>query len=229
MMKLKLVLTLCMLALALGAPTVLSRPASAPRDTIPFDAVSVTIEVNATDADAGVILFNDTEERLHHLTIQDPSGNVIYEMTSSDAKGLGLTEMSSETAEPDITTAFLAYPEGDYTFTGEAFDGTIVTGVAHLSHTVPDAPELTEPEDGARLGINHVVVAWELDEKVDHYWIEIEQEDPPVNFTIQLQPGIHKFKIPKQLLLKASSYHVGVGAVSSNGNVTVSQVDFETK
>jgi hypothetical protein len=229
MMKLKLALTSSALVLALGTPTVLPGPANTSQRSIPFDAVSVTIEVNATEADAGVILFNDTEERLHHLTILDPSGNVIYEMTSSDAQGLGLTEMSSETAEPDITTAFLAYPEGDYTFTGEAFDGTIITSVAHLSHSVPGAPDVTAPEDGDLIGIKHVNIEWELDESVDHYWIEIEQEEPPANFTIQLQPGVHEFKIPSELLRKASSYQVGVGAVGTNGNVTVSQVSFDTK
>jgi hypothetical protein len=229
MTNLKIASISTLLACALGTPPVPARSANAPGPTIPFDAVSMTIEVNATDLDAGVILFSDTEERLHHLTIQDPSGNTIYEMTSSDAQGLGLTEMTNETAEPDITTAFLAYPEGDYTFTGEAFDGTIVTSVAHLSHAVPAAPDLTDPEDGDLLSIHHVKVAWELDESVDHYWIELEQEDPPVDFTIQLQPGVHEFKIPASLLRKASSYKVGVGAVGTNGNATVSEVGFDTK
>src|SRR5262245_44734664 len=116
----KLVLTASALAIALGASPVELRAAHAARPTIPFDAVSMTIEINATDVDAGVILFTDTEEQLHHLTIQDPSGHVVYEMTSSDAQGLGLTEISSETAEPDIQTALLAYPEGNYSVTGEA-------------------------------------------------------------------------------------------------------------
>ena len=229
MMNLKLLFTSSALALSFGAPIALQRSATSVRGSIPFDAVSMTIEVNATDDDAGVILFNDTEERLHRLTIRDPSGNVIYQMTSSDAQGLGLTEMSSETAEPDVETAFLAYPEGDYTFTGEAFDGTTITSVAHLSHSVPEAPELTEPEDGARLSLDDARVKWELDETVDHYWIELEQEDPPFDFTTQLQPGVHKFKFPEQVLRRGSTYHVGVGAVGSNGNVTVSEVEFDTK
>ena len=229
MMNLKLVLTCSALALSLATPTLLPRSANPTPPTIPFDEVSMTIEVNATAVDAGVILFSDTEERLHRIKIQDPSGNVVYQMTSSDAAGLGLTEISSETAEPDITTAFVAYPEGDYTFTGETFDGTLVTGVANLSHSVPDAPEIEEPEDGERLSLKDVKIKWELDEDVDHYWIELEQEEPPVNFTIQLQPGIHKFKIPSQVLQKHSVYHLGVGAVGDNGNATVSQVVFETK
>jgi hypothetical protein len=104
-----------------------------------------------------------------------------------------------------------------------------VTSVAHLSHTVPAAPELTQPEDGDTLGIHHVKIEWELDATVDHYWIELEQEDPPVDFTIQLQPGVHSFKVAPELLHKAGTYHVGVGAVASNGNVTVSEVEFDTK
>jgi hypothetical protein len=229
MMNLKFLVTSSALALVLGTPIALPRAAIPVGPTIPFDAVSMTIEVNATDDDAGVILFSDTEERLHHLTIRDPSGNVVYEMTSSDGQGLGLTEISSETAEPDIKSAFLAYPEGNYTLIGEAFDGTIVTGVAHLSHSVPEAPQITQPADGDQLAIDHVQIKWGLDGTVDHYWIELEQEDPPVNFTIQLQPGVHKFTIPDQVLRKASTYHVGVGAVGSNGNATVSEVEFDTK
>jgi len=228
MTKLQLLLTSGGLALALGSPIALLRSASPVRRTIPFDAVSMTIEVNATDLDAGVILFSDTEERLHHVMVQDPSGGVIYEMTSSDQQGLGLTEMQSETAEPDIPSAFLAYPEGDYAFTGEAFDGTVVTGVATLSHSMPVAPEVTSPEDGAVLNINNIKIKWELDPSIDHYWIELEQEIPPSNFTIQLQPGIHEFKIPAQLLRRASEYQIGVGAVGSNGNATVSVIGIET-
>ena len=229
MLNSKLLLTSSALALALGPPIVPPRSASPVGATVPFDAVSMTIEVNATDLDAGVVLFSDTELRLHQLMIQDPSGNVVYQMTSSDAQGLGLTEMQSETAEPDIRTAFLAYPEGDYTFTGEAFDGTMLSSVAHLSHSVPLAPELTAPEDDARLNINNANVEWVLDPSVDHYWIEIEQEDPPVDFTIDLQPGVHEFKIPSELLRRAGDYTVGVAAVGTNGNATVSEVGFETK
>jgi hypothetical protein len=217
------------LALVLLPPVATPRPSSPARSTIPFDAVSMTIELNSTDADAGVILFSDTESRLRHLTIQDPSGNVVYEMTSSDAVGLGLTEMQNETAEPDIQTAFDAYPEGDYTFTGEAFDGTILSSVAHLSHTMPAAPVVSRPEDGAVLSLHDIRVRWALDPAIDHYWIEIEQEDPPVNFTMQLQPGVHDFEIPSQLLRRGASYVAGVGAVAVGGNTTVSEVEFETR
>ena len=227
MLNPKLLLTSGALALV---PPIVSPPSASPaRATVPFDAVSMTIEVNATDLDAGVILFSDTELRLHQVMIQDPLGNVVYQMTSSDSQGLGLTEMQSETSEPDIPSAFLAYPEGDYTFTGEAFDGTMLSSVAHLSHSVPAAPVLTGPQDDARLSINNVDVEWQLDAAVDHYWIEIEQEDPPSNFTIQLQPGVHDFKIPSQLLRRGGDYQIGVGAVGSNGNATVTEVGIETK
>src|SRR5262245_23458664 len=115
MMTLKLVSTCGALTLALGATATLTRSSPPARAPVAFEAVALTVEINATDLDAGVILFTDTEERLRHLTIQDPSGRTIYEMTSSDLQGLGLTEISSETAEPDIQTALLAYPEGRYT------------------------------------------------------------------------------------------------------------------
>jgi hypothetical protein len=223
-----LVLASSAAALALS-PFVLPRSAGAAQNAVPFDAVSMTIEVNATNSDAGVILFSDTEEQLHDLVIQDPSMSVVYHMTSTDAQGLGLTEMSSETSEPDITSAFVAYPEGDYTFTGTAFDGTIVTGVATLSHTVPTAPVVTAPKDGAEISKHKALVKWDLDPTVDHYWVEIEQEDPPVDYTIQLPPGVHKFKFPSSLLLDGASYNVGVAAVGANGNATVSEVGFDTK
>jgi hypothetical protein len=229
MLNSKLLLTSSALALALGPAIVAPLSTSPVRGTVPFDAVSMTIEVNATDLDAGVILFSDTELRLHQVMIRDPLGNVVYQMTSSDAVGLGLTEMQSETAEPDIQTAFLAYPEGDYTFSGQAFDGTLLSSVAHLSHSVPLAPELTGPADGARLNVNNVDVEWTLDSSVDHYWIEIEQDDPPSNFTIDLQPGVHDFRIPSQLLRRGTEYQIGVGAVGSNGNATVTVVGIETK
>ncbi len=226
-MNTKLCFTLAAIALGTGTTIVVARATTTAPRFVPFDALALTLEINATDVDSGILFFSDTDESLAQLMIQDPYGHVIYEMRSDDPLELGLTEVFWETAEPDIQTALLAYPEGAYTVTAKAFDGTMVHGVANLSHQVPGRPTILAPEDGDRLHVDEVVVRWKLDPNVDHYWLEVES-DAQEEFTIQLLPGSDRFRFPASLIAPDSSYKVGVAATGANGNVTMAEVEFDT-
>jgi hypothetical protein len=199
---------------------------SAPR-MVPFDELTLTLELNATDLDSGVLLHSDTEESLARLTIQDPTGHKIFDMKSDDPLDLGVTELFWESAEPDIETALAAYPAGEYAVTAKAFDGTIVQGVARLSHVLPARPTITAPDEGDQLDVNNVLMKWNLDPSVEHYWLEIKGEEQP-EMTIHCLPGADHFQIPAELLLPSSRYQVGLGAQGANGNVTLRSVDFST-
>lgn len=85
-------------------------------EAIEFDDLCLTIELNSVP-DAGVLLFADTSESLRRLWIRDPLGRPVFGFTSRDQLDLGLTEIFWETSEPDATSVFLAYPEGEYTVT----------------------------------------------------------------------------------------------------------------
>ncbi len=225
-MKRKLLLTSIFLMLGVGSAIALSRPATTPR-TIPFSALSLTIEINATAFDSGVLFFSDTPESLEHLMIQDPNGQTVWQMTSSDPLELGLTEIFWETAEPDIQTALLAYPPGPYTVTGVAFNGTVVQGVTELSHSFPEAATILSPEPGALLNIENVVVSWELDPMASYYWLQIDVDDLGFSNVIRLPPGVSKFRLPAAILAKGSAVTVDVASTLPNGNATVKSVEFE--
>ena len=228
-MKRKLLFASAALALGLGGTFALARSAITAGPAIPFDELSLTLEINSTDSDAGILFFSDVDEQLEHLMIQNPMGQTVFELTSSDPLELGLTEIFWETAEPDITTALLAYPEGDYMVTGVAFDGTVVTGVAKLSHDVPEPPVITAPEPGAELDIEGgLLVAWELDPSVDHYWLELEVDGLEFENVIQLRPGISAFRISPALLLPGAEIKIGLAAMNEDGNVTVTEIEVES-
>ena len=210
-----------------GIPIVVARATTSAPRTIPFDELTLTLELNATDLDSGVLLHSDTEEPLARLMVQDPGGHRIFEMKSDDPLELGVTELLWESAEPDIETALEGYPAGGYTVTAKAFDGTIVQGVAELSHVIPARPTITAPAEGDQLDLNNVVMKWKLDPDVEHYWLEIKGEEQP-EMTIHCLPGADHFQIPADLLLPSSRYQVGLGAQGRNGNVTLSSVDFST-
>ena len=215
-------------ALVIGVAAAIALARSTSRPAIPFDELSLTLEINATDIDSGILFFADTDESLEHLMVKDPSGNTIFELTSSDPQELGLTEIFWETAEPDIPTALLAYPEGSYAVTGTAFDGTIVQGTAILSHKVPRRPKILYPPEGALLDRNKVEVTWLFDTLVDHYWLELEDDAFDTESVIQLPPGVNSIHLPAALFQPDSSYKIGVAAEGPNGNVIVREVEFET-
>lgn len=216
------------LVLGLGTTIVLARSANTVPRTIPFEELTLTIEINATDADSGIVFFSDTDESLEQLMVQDPGGLTVFHLTASDPLGLGITELFWESAEPDIQTALLAYPEGQYMVTAVAFDGTLVAGAVDLSHTILARPTFTSPDDGDQLALDDVRVKWKFDPNADGYWLEIESEDLDLNYTIPMPPGVNKFKIPPSLLEPGTEYKLGLGVVHPNGNVVVSEVEFET-
>lgn len=210
-------------ALALG-------PAARPEPpVIPFDELSMTVEINGTDLDAGLVYLSDTEESVQHLIVQNPQGRTIYQATANDPLGLGITEVTWETAEPDIASVLRDYPEGPYTVIGETFDGKILRGVANVTHKVLPAPQITAPADGAQLHIHDVVISWVLDPRATYYWLEVEADTPALhyNYTIQLPPGTHSFQLPADLLVPNTRYQVGIGAVGANRNASVTVVGFD--
>lgn len=227
-MKHKLFVTSATLVVGLVGTIAVARSATATRPAIPFSALSMTVEINASAPDAGILFSSDTSESLRLVKVQDPHGHTVFQSIFRDSQELGLTEMFWETAEPDIESALLAYPEGLYTVTGVAFNGTVLSGTVNLSHSVPDRPVVISPDDGEQLDIDDVVVQWVPDPRVDNYFLEIDQQDPKLKNVIFLQPGSTSFHIPAAMLQPSSAYQIGLAAVGDNGNATLVEVEFET-
>ena len=195
-----------------------------------FDDLTLTFELNNVP-DAGVLLHADTSESLHRLMIRNPAGRHVFGLVSKDRLKLGLTEIFWETAEPDVESAFLAYPEGDYAVTGITHNGQLVSGVAHLSHNMLPYPTVTAPKDGDELPLDDLLVEWVPDPEAESYWIEfdVETDEVEFNYTIPMPEGTSKFELPESLLLPGADVFAGVAAVGSNGNATVQIVEVSIK
>ena len=94
-----------LLALLLFLGLTASLPAStagAKAKTIPFADARLKIEVNATDGDAGLQVFLDSEP-WRAVSLYNPSGRKLVEITAKGPlKNYGLTELFSESSEPSF-------------------------------------------------------------------------------------------------------------------------------
>lgn len=125
-----------------------------------FAEARIYIEYNASANDLGFHVFLDGED-WESLRILDPNGVKIFEVAAAGGyRGLGLTELFFEGAEPSLDEFPLAdllvrFPEGRYRFLGVAADGSRVSAAWSLTHNVPDGPAVSaEVIDG------DVVIRW---------------------------------------------------------------------
>jgi hypothetical protein len=81
-------------------PPVFSPLARGASKSVRLDEVTMIIEVNATDGDAGLQVFLDGEP-LRRMTISAPDGRRIVAVNTRTRLGnYGLTELFSESSEP---------------------------------------------------------------------------------------------------------------------------------
>lgn len=116
-----------------------------PERQIELEEARIFIEYNLTGNDLGFHVFLDGEDWTD-LKIFDPTGTKIFDVSASGGyRGLGLTELFFEGAEPNLAEFPLAellarFPEGEYTFTGKTVENEKIVATATLTHNVPDAP-----------------------------------------------------------------------------------------
>ena len=94
--------------------------ASAKRVCSEFEELAITLEQNATDGDAEVVLFaKGGDEGLKRLRIIAPDERIVANVQGDD-QGVGLREFSLESAEPpDFGAVLGSFPEGTYTISAE--------------------------------------------------------------------------------------------------------------
>jgi hypothetical protein len=138
--------------------------AAKPR-TVPFDDARLKIEFNATDGDAGLQFFVDAET-WRHVTVTNPRGRKVADFDAGTViRNFGLSELFSESSEPPFDELPFArfkklFPEGVYTFRGQAIDGQKLKSTFRLTHVVPDGPRITSPTDEQTLPPDGVTVRW---------------------------------------------------------------------
>ena len=214
-----------------GAP---SKGTSAAK-TIRLEDATTIIEVNDTDGDAGLQVFLDGEP-WKSMKVARPGGKRILNVkTKGRLNRLGLTELFSESHEPEFKEMPLEkfkqkFPKGKYTFSGRTVEGDKLVGKATLSHDTPDGPEIIAPAADATVPEDDAVARWApvpgpgID--VDGYRVIVEREDPLRVFNADLPASQTSVTIPSEFLEPGTEYKLEIQTIEKSGNQTISEIAF---
>lgn len=215
-----------------GAP-----PKSTSAKTVKLDDATTIIEVNDTDGDAGLQVFLDGEP-WKSMRIARPGGKRILDVHAEGRLNrLGLTELFSESHEPEFKDMPLAkfkkkFPEGKYRFSGKTVEGGRLVGSARLSHDTPDGPRITAPAADSTVPHGDVLASWEPVPgpgiELKGYRAIVEREDPFRKFEVDLPASQPSVTIPSEFLEPGTEYKLEVQSIERSGNQTISEIAFRT-
>jgi hypothetical protein len=204
---------------------------------IRLDEATMIIEINSTDGDAGLQVFLDAEP-WSEMAVFSPNGRKVLDV---DATGrlnrFGLTELFSESHEPDFSELPLRkfkqrFPAGRYRFRGKTVEGRRLVGSARFSHKTPAGPEITAPVAGATVPEANVVARWNRGRQpagvnVVGYRAIVERENPLRVFNADLPASVTSVTIPAEFLQPGVEYLLEVQAIEKSGNQTISELSFK--
>ena len=222
-----------MVALVAGAAT---PGASAKR----LDEAEIFIEVNATDGDAGIQVFLDSEG-WKRMKIFDPDGKKVLDIRAKANGNIGmqgLTELFFESAEPSFDDQpfeeFLAlFPEGIYRFRGTTTEGDKLNGKARLTHRIPDQPVQVSPVDGDGVDPDDAVFMWDPvadppGSEIVNYQVIVECEEPEFRvLDVFVEPDVNTLSVPPEFLEGGEECKWEVLAIEESLNQTIAESEFE--
>jgi len=210
-------------------------PAKGAAKTIRLEDATTIIEVNDTDGDAGLQVFLDGEP-WKSMKVSRPGGKRILNVnTKGRLNRLGLTELFSESNEPEFKELPLdkfknKFPEGKYTFTGRTVEGDRLVGKATLSHDTPSGPRIISPTEGQTVPRDNAVARWapvpEPGIQIEGYRVIVEREDPLRVFNADLPASVTSVTIPPEYLEPGVDYKVEIQTIEKSGNQTISELPF---
>jgi hypothetical protein len=176
-----------------------------------FSVASVHFEQNATDGDVeAVIEAIGGDDGLAKLAIVAPNGQTVVDVKSPVGATIGLRQFHFESPEPkNMDSLKKAFPEGVYAISGATADGKTLSDKSTLTHKLPTPTKIIRPQAAAS------------------YTIEIEG-DGGADLTAKLPKSVTKFAVPDGFLQSGAECQVGIGVVSTDGNVSVVEVEFTT-
>jgi hypothetical protein len=204
--------------------------------SIRLEDATMIIEVNSTDHDAGLQVFLDGEP-WKSMKISRPGGKRILNVKAKGRlKNFGLTELFSESHEPEFGELPLRkfkqrFPAGKYTFVGRTVEGQKLRRKARLSHAIPRGPRITSPTEGAEVPASDVIASWDPvpdTRRVDivGYRAIVEKEKPLRVFSVDLPANVTSLQIPPEFLQSNKKHKLEVQAIERGGNQTISEIEF---
>lgn len=231
-----------LLLIALPGGALLAQEEPDEEEPLEFSELSVHMEVNDTDGDAGLQLFFDADG-WRWISVRDPEKRQLLEVKGRrNVRQLGLTEGFFESEEPSFDEMpledFIAmFPEGTYRFYGTTIDGKRLYGEAEFTHDIPLAPEIVSPaptgddECTADVAIPAQIV-WSdpnTDIETTGFEIIVEREEPTLQvFSVELPPDTTMLTVPAEFLEPDVEYKFEIIADEASGNRTITENCFVT-
>ena len=199
--------------------------------SVPFAVASVHFEQNATDGDFEVVFeVKGGDNGLVKLAVVSPDGRKVIDFTAPDASTLGIRQFRFESPEPaNLESLKSAYPEGMYTFTGVSATGEKLQSQSTLNHKLPPTVSFLRPAAGASgVAIRNLGITWTPVKGLAAYILYIEQDELEVSLEVRLPGSANKFAVPDGFLVPGREYQLGIGTVTSEGNISFVETTFTT-
>jgi hypothetical protein len=213
--------------------------AQAAGKTVRLEESTMIIELNSTDRDAGLQVFLDGEPWKSMKIMRQGGRKLVKVKAKGRLKGFGLTELFSESNEPEFSELPLRkfkqrFPAGKYTFVGRTIEGDKLRGTAKFTHHIPKGPKITSPTKGASVPIDDVVASWDPvrdTRRVDivGYRAIVEKEKPLRVFSADLPANVTSIPIPSEFLQAGKKHKLEVQAIERGGNQTISEIEFRVE
>ncbi len=206
---------------ALGAPR-------AQRPNLLFKEEVMTIEYTVTEGEAAIVLEAETERSVDYLEVRSPRGDVVLEMRGPGGGPLALSGFVLESRETTPQELFDIYPEGNYSLRARSMRGRAVLGRAKFSHSLPAAPQILYPQEGAiNVPTTKLQVRWAAHPTAKRYRVIMEQGDND-GLSVELPADATSLLVPDGVLRSGTDTLLEIGAVGDNGNCTLVEVSFAT-
>jgi hypothetical protein len=211
----------------------------------PLADTAIYIEINDTDEDAGIQIFLDGEG-WDSMQVFDPDGNRILKVRGQGSVGIqGITELFLESAEPSFDEQPLnelleLFPEGLYRFEGTTTEGAPLKGKARLTHNLPEAVEITSPEEDDEVPADEdLIVEWGTvsdpnppSSVIEAYEIVVEKDESNERlrvYSVDMTSADTSVTVPAEFLEPGKDYKVEILAIETSGNKTITEVPFATE
>jgi hypothetical protein len=199
--------------------------------TEPFESASARFEQNATDGDVEAVFEAIAgEDGLAKLSVTAPDGRTIVDFAAPGRSAMGMRQFRFESPEPTNVSALKkAFPEGEYTFAGSTAAGTQFKDKVKLSHKLPPTTSFVSPKADARnVSAKNLKISWAPVKGVSGYTIELDPSKTSAHLEMKLPASATSFTVPEGILAPGGKCQLGIGTVSSSGNVSVIETTFTT-
>jgi hypothetical protein len=215
-------------AALLAALTLL--PGSSSHAAERMERAVIALERNATDNDLEILFdISSGADGFASLSVTAPDGRKVFEMQAGDSK-LGIRHLTLESPEPPRGAGLLTdFPAGTYRFIGRSVAGAELQSEATLSHALPAAPTLTNPQaDQRNVALTGVELRWTRVPEIAGYVVVLEHERSGQEIRARLPANVTSLVVPNGFLIAGRTYKFAVGTLARDGNRTFAEAEFTT-